>query len=204
LRKAAWLLLALLSVGVAAYAFVLFVVPTAGPPFVHELRARLPLALLAHVGASAGALALGPWQLSAAVRRRAPGLHRWMGRAYVVLVAVGGAAGVRLAFVSQAGWIAHVAFGCLGVLWLWTTAKAYTAARARAFDAHRDWMVRSFALALAAVMLRIYLPLALVAGAPFEPAYRVIAWMCWVPNLLVAEWIIRSCESRGSGGARVA
>jgi hypothetical protein len=51
-------------------------------------------------------------------------------------------------------------------------------------------MIRSYALTFAAVMLRIYLPLSQVYGIPFEPAYQTIAWLCWVPNLIVAEWLI--------------
>jgi hypothetical protein len=29
-----------------------------------------------------------------------------------------------------------------------------------------------------------------VAGIPFDDAYQTISWLCWVPNLIVAEWII--------------
>jgi hypothetical protein len=41
-----------------------------------------------------------------------------------------------------------------------------------------------------------YLPLSQIVGVPFEPAYQAISWLCWVPNLLVGEWLIRS--ARGS------
>jgi Predicted membrane protein (DUF2306) len=41
-------------------------------------------------------------------------------------------------------------------------------------------------LTLAAVTLRIYLPSSMIIGIPFELAYPVISWLCWVPNLLVA------------------
>lgn len=51
-------------------------------------------------------------------------------------------------------------------------------------------MIRRYALTFAAVTLRIYLPLSQVAGLPFDPAYQTISWFCWVPNLIVAEWII--------------
>jgi hypothetical protein len=51
-------------------------------------------------------------------------------------------------------------------------------------------MIRSFALTLAAVALRVYLPSALAAGIEFETAYPIIAWLCWVPNLLVVEFLI--------------
>jgi len=53
--------------------------------------------------------------------------------------------------------------------------------------AHQRWMIRSLALTFAAVTLRVYLPLSVAVGLPFDVAYPVIAWVCWVPNLLVAE-----------------
>ena len=52
----------------------------------------------------------------------------------------------------------------------------------------------SFALTFAAVMLRIYIPVALVTGIGFEAAYPAIAWLCWVPNLLVAQLLVRSAR----------
>ena len=36
--------------------------------------------------------------------------------------------------------------------------------------------------------LRIHIPLGLAGGIPFEQSYPLIAWLSWVPNLLVAEW----------------
>jgi hypothetical protein len=50
-------------------------------------------------------------------------------------------------------------------------------------------MIRSYSLAFAAVTLRIYLPIAVaVMRIPFDQAYPAIAWLCWVPNLIVTEW----------------
>ena len=57
-------------------------------------------------------------------------------------------------------------------------------------------MIRSFALTFAAVMLRIYLPLAQVAGIPFDVSYPVISFLCWVPNLLVAELLLQRFRVR--------
>jgi hypothetical protein len=51
-------------------------------------------------------------------------------------------------------------------------------------------MTRSYALTFAAVTLRLYLALAIAAGAVFT-AYPYIAWLCWLPNLAVAELLIR-------------
>jgi hypothetical protein len=53
-------------------------------------------------------------------------------------------------------------------------------------------MIRNFSLTLAAVTLRQYLPFALfVLHWPFLRAYVPISWLCWVPNLILAELIIR-------------
>ena len=67
---------------------------------------------------------------------------------------------------------------------------AYLAIRGGDVARHQQWMIRSFALTLAAVTLRVYLPLAFANQVPFEVSYPVIAWMCWVPNLIVAEWFL--------------
>lgn len=101
-----------------------------------------------------------------------------------------GGSGIALATISQYGLPTHVGFGLLATLWLFSTAMAYRYIRGGNLAIHRRWMIRSYALTFAAVTLRIYLPLSQVAGVPFEPAYQIISWFCWVPNLVVAEWVI--------------
>jgi Predicted membrane protein (DUF2306) len=52
-------------------------------------------------------------------------------------------------------------------------------------------MYRSYALTLAAVALRIYMPLSFALGIGFEDAYQVVSWLCWVPNLVFVEaWLL--------------
>jgi hypothetical protein len=51
-------------------------------------------------------------------------------------------------------------------------------------------MIRNYALTFAGVMLRIWVPISGAAGIEFTAAYTTIAWMCWVPNLIFAQWII--------------
>ncbi len=97
-----------------------------------------------------------------------------------------------MATVSSEGWPTHFGFGILAVLWFVTGLQAYRMVRNGNIEAHRQWMIRNFALTLAAVTLRIYLPLALaVLHWPFRPSYIAISWLCWVPNLLIAEWMVR-------------
>ncbi len=53
-------------------------------------------------------------------------------------------------------------------------------------------MIRNYAPAFAAVTLRIYLPFSqAVLHADFLASYRIISWLCWAPNLLIAEMIVR-------------
>jgi len=78
----------------------------------------------------------------------------------------------------------------LAALWIGATLLAWRSIRARDQAAHRRWMTRSYALTLAAVTLRVYLPLSQLAGMPFADAYQIVAWTCWVPNLVVVEWLI--------------
>ena len=55
-------------------------------------------------------------------------------------------------------------------------------------------MIRNYSLTFAAVTLRIWLSLfVLLFGLEhFERSYAVIAWLAWVPNLIVAELFIRN------------
>lgn len=45
-----------------------------------------------------------------------------------------------------------------------------------------------------AVTLRLWLPILIMIFVRFTPAYQVVAWLAWVPNLLVAYWIIRKAR----------
>jgi len=85
------------------------------------------------------------------------------------------------------GLVAHTGFFLLGVLWLATTALALSAILQRRITLHREWMVRGYALTFAAVTLRLWLPLLAAVSGSFEEAYQTVAWLCWVPNLIVAE-----------------
>jgi Predicted membrane protein (DUF2306) len=66
----------------------------------------------------------------------------------------------------------------------------YRAIRGKRRAEHRVWMLRSYGLTLAGVTLRVYLPISQLVGLPYESSYQAISWLCWVPNLLVVEWLI--------------
>jgi uncharacterized membrane protein len=191
MRRAGFVALILLSLGVAGYAIAVYGFLPLGV-FLHpDMRATFEAqraGIYAHVFASAVALALGPFQFSARLRARYPALHRWSGRLYLgVGVLVGGLAGLYMAAHAFGGLTARLGFACLAIGWLYTGLRAYLAIRDRNIVSHRRWMVRNFAFTFAAVTLRLWLPASVASGIEFELAYPVIAWLCWVPNVLAAE-----------------
>lgn len=181
-----------LALGVAAYAIWAYAFLPLGKLMGPEMRANFlahRIGIYTHVFAATAALILGPLQFSAWLRRRHPRLHRMSGRVYLgVGVGCGGAAALYMSTFAYGGAAAKLGFATLAAAWLYTGFRAYRAIRAGAVAEHRRWIVRNFALTLAAVTLRIYLPISGLSGVPFALAYPVIAWLCWVPNLLVAEW----------------
>ncbi len=150
-----------------------------------------PLAFFAHVGLAPLALMLMPFQLLPRLRARRPAMHRWIGRSYAVLVLLSGLGGLAMALGTEAGPVAALGFGLLAILWLGTTATGVWKVRTGDIPAHRQWMIRSAALIFAGVTLRFELPLLIASGLEFPVAYTIVAWLCWVPNLLVAEWVLR-------------
>lgn len=187
-----WALVALMCAGVAAWSSRYLM----NPPTTQDEALGNPVGvpwLVVHIAGAVVALLVGSFQFLPALRRGLRRPHRWIGRVYVVGCLVGGTAGLILAPGSFAGPIATAGFGSLAVLWIVFTLLGWRAAVGGRFVEHRRWMIRSWALTLAAVTLRIYLPLVEVFDLPFLPWYRAISFAAWVPNLMLAElWLRRS------------
>ena len=190
--------MAFLAVAVSAYAALVYSLTEPGALVHPDMRAAFVdngAVIRVHAFAAIAALALGPWQFSASLRGRRPRLHRLMGRAYLGIgVLIGGLTGLYLAQFAYGGAPARLGFTLLALAWLYTGWRAYAAIRHGDVRAHRAWMMRNFALTFAAVTLRLYLPVAAIAGLPLAASYAAIAWLCWVPNLAVAQWLLKRQE----------
>jgi uncharacterized membrane protein len=153
-------------------------------PWVYVLYAHIVTAMLA--------LIIGPFQIFRKQSKARVRQHRLLGYVYVISITVSGFVSLYLSLFATGGWIAGLGFFGLDILWLTTTWIALCKIMVKDIQAHKAWMLRSYALTFAAVTLRIWLgPLALLYG-DFEAGYRVVAWLCWVPNLLVIEAMIRA------------
>src|SRR5687767_6757317 len=188
-----WWLAALLALGVAGYSLRYPILGEGAfiPELAGSFRVRL-VPLLIHTTFGPLALLLGLVNLLPAMRKRRWALHRLIGRIYLASGVTLGLAGGYLALFAAGGPVARLGFFVLAVATLGTLAGGYVNIRRRDVTRHREWMLRSYALIFAAVTLRIWLPILIIAHqGEFLPAYRWVAWVSWMPNILWAEWRIR-------------
>ena len=189
------------AVAIALYALVLYGILS--PAGVIELGARVAPSIketfqtekpsiYLHATFSGVALILSPFQIIPYFRKRNVDAHRWIGRVYIFSVFIGSVTGMIVATKAYGGIATQVAFGILAVLWFWTTLTGFIGVMLKRLNIHRRAMFYSCALSFSAVTLRAWLGLGLaITSGNFPLVYPIAAWLCWVPNLPLAELILR-------------
>ncbi len=184
----------LLAIGVAGYAVFAYTAFPLGDVVHPEMRrvfTSFPVVIYTHIFLSFFALTLGPFQFSSNIRAKYLRFHRVSGRLYLgVGVLFGGLAGLFMAQHAFGGIVSQVGFSCMALVWLFTGMKAFQAIRINDVERHRSWMIRNYAVTFSAVTLRLYLGMFSGLGMEFESVYPFLAWISWMPNLIVAESII--------------
>lgn len=196
-NKVAWFVFAFLAIGVGFYPLLYLL--TDGKVALlasksDELLADVfwNIGFYGHITLGGFALMIGWIQFSKKMRSRNLNLHRNFGKLYVIAAFISGICGIFIAFNATGGVIAMLGFIALGLVWLYTTLKAYLAVRKGDIQLHQGMMIYSYAACFAAVTLRIWLPLLTLAFGDFIIAYRIVAWLCWVPNIIFAYlWVRR-------------
>src|SRR5258708_569552 len=144
-----------------------------------------------HITFGGIALLTGWTQFSKRLRIKYLNAHRLVGKAYVIAILLSSCAALYIAFFASGGIICVLGFGSLATIWLISVVKAYTSIRRFDIIQHENWMIRNYALTFAAVTLRIWLPMMqFLIHLDFNTAYRIVSWLCWIPNLIIAEIII--------------
>lgn len=192
IRWLAYGLFTLTSLWIAAHAFAyLYRAFQVGDPFAANFAVSgldVPL----HFFMAGLALALGPLQLNATVRRRWPALHRTSGWLYAAAIVIGAGAGLSLSFKAQGGLASGLGFATAALLSIAMTVRGVWLAVRGDTAGHRRWMCRSVAITFNAVTLRLMLPFGtLVLSLPFMTVYIAVAWVSWLFNLAVCELILR-------------
>ena len=146
-----------------------------------------------HVFTSIFVLAGGLTQFNNYLQKKYKKVHRFIGYIYVLLVVfITGPAAFMMGWHANGGLPARASFTLLAFLWVVFTAAAWYYATKKRFIQHRAFMIRSYALTLSAITLRIYTFGFSWFNIPAHPVeiYITTAWLSWVPNLIVAEMII--------------
>jgi uncharacterized membrane protein len=156
------------------------------------------LGFYVHITTSLLVLVAGLLQFLPFLAQRGPRLHRRLGKGYVIgILALAAPSGLILARFANGGLAAQVGFTLQCLVWWLCTWRAYRAARQRQWSAHVDWMLRSYAVTLAALALRSesYLMYYVFKTKPME-TYLTVTWLSWVGNLIVVELLIEAGAGR--------
>ena len=150
------------------------------------------IAFFTHVFTSMFALLAGFTQFSKYILKNHKKTHRNIGKLYVfVILFLTGPSGFIMAIYANGGYTSKIGFLFLDILWIYFTAKAFRLALKKDFKNHENYMYRSYALTLSAITLRAwkYILVLLFQPAPMD-VYRLVAWLGFIPNLLLIEFLI--------------
>jgi uncharacterized membrane protein len=154
--------------------------------------------LLPHGLAGACALLLGPMQFSDRLRQRYAMFHRVVGRFYIAGVFIAGPMGFYIQYFEErmgSHRSFSVAAGADAVLWMLTTGIALAFILTGKVQQHRQWMTRSFAVAL--VFLEVRVILGLTGWERLgQAAVETVVWSCLVFAIVLADGILQWQELR--------
>ena len=155
----------------------------AGPTFAHVISAFI-------------FAVLGPWQFVPGIRARRLWLHRWSGRILVLTGTVAGISGLRLGLTTAlefGGFSEAAPILLFAPIFLFSLGKAAFHILRREIAQHREWMLRAFAIGLAAGTDRIIALLFILSPVVRQSPRDFIGitfWIAFTLNLVVAEvWI---------------
>jgi uncharacterized membrane protein len=156
--------------------------------------------LLPHGIAGTCALLLGPMQFSDRLRRRFRALHRVAGRIYVAGVFVGAPLGFYIQYIEERMGDPRsfsIAAAATAALWLTTTGIALFFILKRKVQEHRQWMTRSFTLALGFLEVRV---ISGVTGWDTLDIHvaETMVWCCLVFSIFSADLALQWQEWRPS------
>lgn len=196
IKKLSWILFAVLAILMGLYpAIYLFADRKFGllSSKTNELLADpiWNIGFYTHIFFAGLALLIGWTQFSSKLRNKNIAVHQMTGKVYVISALVSSLAGIYIGIFATGGLVSSMGFICLGVIWFYTTLLAYLNIRNKRIAQHQKMMIFSYAACFAGVTLRIWLPILTNIFGDFITAYTIVAWLCWVPNLIVAYFITK-------------
>lgn len=166
-----------------------------GPDFAphwYGFRTR-PIARALHMAPGLFWMAFAPLQFVGSLRRRFPRFHRWVGRIAIgstLVLIPSGLIFAALRPLSNA-FVELVPVIFYSILYVAATFMGVRRAREKNFAAHREWMVRSFAVGIGISSVRLWYLLFLhTTGMHAQEFFATAFWIAFAVNLVIAEiWI---------------
>ncbi|MTI31244.1 DUF2306 domain-containing protein [Xanthovirga aplysinae] len=195
MKKASWVIIAVLSSLVGIYPIIYFLIDRQFGLLGSKSEELLSnylwnISFYGHIVFGGLALLIGWLQFSSKLRKNKIEIHRNIGRIYVISVLISGVCGLLIALYATGGVICILGFFTLGIIWLLTTILSLKAVKRGDIELHKNLMIFSYAACFAAVTLRIWLPILTNMMGEFIYAYRIVAWLSWVPNIIIAYLIV--------------
>ncbi len=153
--------------------------------------------LVVHILTALPPLVLGWIGFSKRLRKRSLSLHRWVGTFYCYGIWVSAVTGFMLGAKHVNGFLTAMGYCTLALAWFSTTWIAYRTAKQRNIPAHREWMIRSYAVTLAVVTVRPLTMLPQYVDVGTMDYALFMSWACWIPNIILGELYVRSTDFRG-------
>ncbi|MUP47414.1 DUF2306 domain-containing protein [Gramella sp. BOM4] len=194
-NRSKWLIFGALSVSVGLYPILYFILDrrfgllsSKSPDLLQNVTWNF--GFYGHIIFGGIALLIGWTQFNSRLRRNKMALHRTIGKIYVLTAIVSGLCGLYIAQFATGGITNRIGFSLSAIVWLTTTILAYKSIKSRKIRLHKEYMIYSYAVCFSAVTLRIWLPILTVITGKFISAYLITGWLSWVPNLIVAYFLI--------------
>ena len=191
--RAAVILIALLGTYAIAAASLVYFNDEELPPFLLE-KWPLPLegiwlsALKIHIASALFCLPSCALLIWHSLMKRAPKLHRWLGRISLVIVSLALVpTGFYLAFFAKGGVASTVGFLLTGGICLFATIRAVSTARAGDFISHRRWALHVFAQLSVALTSRAMLIGFDALAVDAHLAYLISLWLPVVGSAITVE-----------------
>ncbi|MBL7766188.1 MAG: DUF2306 domain-containing protein [Chitinophagaceae bacterium] len=144
-----------------------------------------------HIAAGSFCILSALFQFSTAIIRKRTALHVWSGRIYVVVVLlIAAPTGMYMSFFAKGSMWERMLFVFMALLWFYSTARGLDTILKKNIIAHKQWMIRSYAMAMTAVTFRLYHILFYALGWSSLDNYEISLWISVVGNILFAEAII--------------
>ncbi len=130
-------------------------------------------------------------QFSSYILKKRKAIHIWSGKIYVLVVIVLGApTGMYMSFFAKGSFMERALFMFMALYWLYTTIRGLQTIKVKNVLAHKNWMIRSYSMAMTAVTFRVYHLLFYYFGWDHLANYEISLWISVLGNMFVAEYII--------------